>query len=507
MSTSKTVVTCAEVLLLITMCSAIFLRIGLMGTTVVRSPGANTGAGAAARRTGAAEAAETGEAARAPPPSTTFKMSVLVTRPLIPVPWIPEMSMLCSWAILRTTGEERTRRRSSTELPWPRSEAAFGTSRAPAGAVAGVGGDAAARAPRSLPSPDGAAAAGWAAGVGAGFAAGAGEDGALPTAAAAPASVSMYATTVLIGTVCPSLTLMSTSVPAAGDGISASTLSVEISKIGSSRATFSPGFLSHLVSVPSAMLSPIWGMITSTRMAAPLVRGEPVAGLEHLVLVGQEEILERRGVGHGRVGRRHPKHRAVEMIEGLLVHDGGDLAGDAAGAGVLVHHHHLAGLARAGRDRLAVERQEGAQIDHLRLRAALARQGLGRLETGIEHGAVGHDRQVASLATHRRTADRNDVVLRGQVLLDPAVEELVLEVDDRIVVADGGLDQPLGVVRGRRGHDLETGRVDEVHLRVLRMERAAAHAAAARATHHDGHPGAPAVAVLGGEVGELVEGA
>ena len=45
------------------------------------------------------------------------------------------------------------------------------------------------------------------------------------------------ATTVLIATVCPSGTLISSSVPATGDGISASTLSVEISKIGSSRLT------------------------------------------------------------------------------------------------------------------------------------------------------------------------------------------------------------------------------------------------------------------------------
>jgi len=53
------------------------------------------------------------------------------------------------------------------------------------------------------------------------------------------------------------------STPAIGDGISASTLSVEISKSGSSRLTVSPIFLSHLVTVPSAMDSPICGMITS----------------------------------------------------------------------------------------------------------------------------------------------------------------------------------------------------------------------------------------------------
>src|SRR5438477_9763190 len=56
---------------------------------------------------------------------------------------------------------------------------------------------------------------------------------------------------------------MSCRVPEAGAGISASTLSVEISKRGSSRCTLSPGFFSHLVIVPSKIDSPIWGMTIS----------------------------------------------------------------------------------------------------------------------------------------------------------------------------------------------------------------------------------------------------
>ena len=76
----------------------------------------------------------------------------------------------------------------------------------------------------------------------------------------------MVQTTVLICTVVPSATLISARVPAAGEGISASTLSVEISNNGSSRCTLSPGFLSHLVMVPSVMESPIWGMTTSVGM-------------------------------------------------------------------------------------------------------------------------------------------------------------------------------------------------------------------------------------------------
>ena len=63
--------------------------------------------------------------------------------------------------------------------------------------------------------------------------------------------------------------------PAEGDGISASTLSVEISSMGSSRATDSPTCLSHFETVPSAIDSPIWGIGTSMRAT----RASPSFGL------------------------------------------------------------------------------------------------------------------------------------------------------------------------------------------------------------------------------------
>jgi len=108
-------------------------------------------------------------------------------------------------------------------------------------------------------------------GAGAGVLAGAGVGAEAATGAAASSpldapAASITATTVWIGTVWPSVTLISFSTPAEGAGISASTLSVEISNSGSSRSMRSPGFLSHLVMVPSKMLSPIWGMMTSTAM-------------------------------------------------------------------------------------------------------------------------------------------------------------------------------------------------------------------------------------------------
>src|ERR1700736_3495957 len=92
-------------------------------------------------------------------------------------------------------------------------------------------------------------------------------DGCAGFAALASPAASITPTTVWIGTVLPSATLISFSTPAEGDGISASTLSVEISNNGSSRSTLSPGFLSHLVMVPSNILSPICGITMSTAMS------------------------------------------------------------------------------------------------------------------------------------------------------------------------------------------------------------------------------------------------
>src|SRR6058998_3555123 len=71
-----------------------------------------------------------------------------------------------------------------------------------------------------------------------------------------------------------------------------------------------------------------------------------------------------------------------------------------------------------------------------------------------------------------------------QRFLDPAVQPLVLEVDDGILIPDRRLDQPLGVTCRGGIHNLQTRRMKEGRLRVLRMERTAAHVPAARPAHH-----------------------
>src|SRR5215831_14666385 len=200
-----------------------------------------------------------------------------------------------------------------------------------------------------------------------------------------------------MGTVCPSLTLISLSTPADGDGISASTLSVEISKSGSSRSTLSPGFFSHLVMVPSKMLSPIWGITTSDAITFSLLTpknfasyfrqlasmphamclGLPVLNqdsgtngktflvrrhirlilrqlarsVEDFFLVREKVLFERWRIGNRRIERGHAHQRSVEIAEGAFAQYRGNFAGDAAGLGVFVHDQAFTGLLERGQNR------------------------------------------------------------------------------------------------------------------------------------------------------------
>ena len=72
----------------------------------------------------------------------------------------------------------------------------------------------------------------------------------------------MTASSAPTGATSSSATLISSTVPATGDGISVSTLSVDTSSRGSSTSTVSPTCLSQRVTVPSVTDSPRAGILT-----------------------------------------------------------------------------------------------------------------------------------------------------------------------------------------------------------------------------------------------------
>src|SRR5437016_135313 len=151
--------------------------------------------------------------------------------------------------------------------------------------------------------------------------------------------------------------------PAEGEGISASTLSVEISNSGSSRSTLSPGFLSHLVMVPSKMLSPIWGITISTAMffllfLQILIPRQFFCGGENFFRVRQKIVFERRRVGYRGVQRGHAQHGPVQIAERLFAQKRGDFPRDSAGLGVFVDYQAFIGFPYRIHNRLFFKRQK-----------------------------------------------------------------------------------------------------------------------------------------------------
>src|SRR5688572_19735947 len=154
-------------------------------------------------------------------------------------------------------------------------------------------------------------------------------------------------TTLLTATVSPSLTVISVRTPAAGEGISASTLSVEISNSGSSRSTVSPTFFIQRTIVPSAIDSPICGINTGVGIGNPshtrvLIFRQSPRRRHYAGGVRQENGFERRAVRYGGVEGCHPCHGRIQVLERLFGDRRRDFPADAAGPWRLVKDQRAA---------------------------------------------------------------------------------------------------------------------------------------------------------------------
>ena len=109
-------------------------------------------------------------------------------------------------------------------------------------------------------------------------------------------------------------------------------------------------------------------------------------------------------------------------------------------------------------------------------------------------------------ALHFGLAERHDVLAVRHVALH-VVEHLALDENDRVVVADRALEQPLGVGRRGRRDDLEPGDVGVKALERLGMLRAELQSGAAGPAENgrDAHLASRHVAHLGGRVDQLVD--
>src|ERR687893_642511 len=207
------------------------------------------------------------------------------------------------------------------------------------------------------------------------------------------ASVAISASTVPTSTVSPTGTTISCSRPAAGASTSVSILSVEMAAMTSSASTQSPTCFFHSTTVPSATDTPIWGIVTSTYVS---VLEELTACLPHIVDLREHGLLERRRERDRHVRRRHAHDRPVEVLPRALGDQGRDLGARRAGLVGFVDDHDLARLAHGAQDRLLVERDERAQVEHLDAPVEVRR----RLERGVHHRAVGDHGQIGAFTRH-----------------------------------------------------------------------------------------------------------
>src|SRR3984957_9008150 len=251
---------------------------GACGARAAGEAGAACTTGAAGGGGGAAVGAGGGPAVRRA--STTRSASSRVMRPPDPVPVTSDWLMPFSASSLRTIGDS-----TLGPTPSPLFSAAGAGAGAGAGCAGGGGGGAASCGAGE--AAWGAGAAAWGAGAGAGAGDSVAAAAGAPSDEAVPAPSPITASFTPTSTVSPSGTRISLRTPAAGEGTSESTLSVETSKRGSSRWTASPTAFIQRVIVPSVTVSPSCGIMTSANVQSPS------AQREH----GLTESLGRRGGG------------------------------------------------------------------------------------------------------------------------------------------------------------------------------------------------------------------
>src|SRR3954454_12233929 len=325
----------------------------------------------------------------------------------------------------------------------------------------------------------------------------------------------------------PSAASRRRSTPAGGDAPTPLSFSFSPSAPWSPTATSVPTSTSQPTSRPSVMDRPHFGMPsfwTSVLIARTSVRGSRLPGSStdalscggggaggraHRLGDGRRRrhvrVLEDGGERHRRVRRRHHPRRRLELAERLLGDERDDVRREAAARAGLAGADAPPGVLDALEERVGVERRRRRRVDDLAL-DPLAGQLRGRLLGEGHHPPERDDRHVAALADDVRLGERDRVRLLRHVALD-RVEGLVLEEDDRVVVADRLDQEALGVVRVRRHDDLQPGDVGEDRIQRLRVLRRRADARAVhRSDDHRRHGlAAEHVAELRGLVEDLVQ--
>ena len=135
-------------------------------------------------------------------------------------------------------------------------------------------------------------------------------------------------------------------------------------------------------------------------------------------------------------------------------------------------------------DGFLVEGTDGAQVDDFHAHS-LAVEYLRGLDAVVEHQTVGDNGQFVAAELYICDADRDRVFLLRYVATNETVGTLVFQKYCGIVVADGALEQALGIIRRRGRDDFEAGRMAEEGLGALGVVEPTADPSTLRGPQHE----------------------
>ena len=193
---------------------------------------------------------------------------------------------------------------------------------------------------------------------------------------------------------------------------------------------------------------------------------------------------------------------------------GDELGAETVVAATLVQHDQAAGTGERGGDGVELERREAAQVEEVEAVLVLLGEEVADFAGNVHHFAVGDKGCEITLPQLAGLPDLAVVRVPRDRLAAAAVQGLVLEEDDGIVVLVGRQHRVERILGRARVERLEAGEGEEQRFQLLRMERAEGEAAAAGEAEHERTRGAGAEVEgrgveaelgdgLGGEVGEL----
>lgn len=151
---------------------------------------------------------------------------------------------------------------------------------------------------------------------------------------------------------------------------------------------------------------------------------------------------------------------SIKGVEHVLHAEGEDLAADAEHGVSGLDGDEVVGLLDGLDDGLDVEGLDGAEIDDLALDAVLLLEVLGRDQGLADAARERDDGDVLSNTLNLGLSNGDHKVVALGLLRhgeDLAIEQLVLEHTDGVGVADGSLQEPLGVLCTPGSDDLEPG--------------------------------------------------